>query len=80
MVSTRNKIKNIVLLAFILAAFIITVTRAAITNITYDEAFTYMHYSRTLNSLVKSGFNFGVFAQKPAQTDAPEVITGGGGA
>ena len=39
-----SKYKNIILIAFMLAIFTITTTRAAITCITYDEAYTYTAY------------------------------------
>ncbi|MBQ9897642.1 MAG: hypothetical protein IJM40_10070, partial [Synergistaceae bacterium] len=56
-----SKYKNIILLAFMLAIFTITTTRAAITCITYDEASNYMHYSRPFNLLIKSGFDLNLF-------------------
>ena len=65
-----TKYKNIILIAFMLAIFTITTTRAAITCITYDEASNYMHYSRTLNLLIKSGFDLNLFLKNFAGRDA----------
>ena len=59
----NNKLnfKNIILLLFIAVIFTVTAVRAAITNITYDEAFTYTHYSLPLNMFIKSGFSLNEF-------------------